>query len=71
MSCCGRMKRGDTPPSMNPKGVELTYLGSSTLTAIGPTTGRRYKFPARGAVLTVDPHDVPALLRVPNLVRSR
>ncbi|HKQ82848.1 MAG TPA: hypothetical protein VJS42_11705 [Steroidobacteraceae bacterium] len=40
------------------------------MTTIGPVTGRRYKFPARGAVLEVDAHDVPALLRIPHLLRS-
>lgn len=71
MNCCGTMRRGDPRLEKNLRWIELTYLGYSTLTAIGPATGRRYKFPARGAVLAVDPHDVPALLQVPNLVRSR
>ena len=70
MSCCGRMKRPETAPGSSVQRVELTYVGHCTLTTIGPVTGRRYKFPARGAVLEVDAHDVPALLRIPHLVRS-
>jgi hypothetical protein len=54
---------------MSIKGVELAYIGNASLTAVGPVTGRRYKFAAHGAVVAVDPHDVPALLQVPNLVR--
>ena len=63
MSCCGRMKRPETAPGSSVQRVELTYVGHSTLTTIGPVTGRRYKFPARGAVLEVDAHDARVWIR--------
>jgi hypothetical protein len=49
--------------------VDFEYTGSSSLTAIGPVTGRRYEFPQPGATLTVDARDAAALLSVPKLRR--
>ena len=49
--------------------VYFEYNGKSGLTAVGPITGRRYRFDATGAVVAVDGRDAPSLSAVPNLTR--
>jgi hypothetical protein len=43
------------------------YLGTSSLTATGLVTGKRYRFDSRGARVRIDPRDRPGLARVPHL----
>lgn len=45
----------------------LQYMGPSGLTAIGPVTGRRYRFDRPGARLAVDARDAKPLLAVQSL----
>lgn len=45
----------------------LQYTGASTLTAYGPISGRSYHFGSPGAVVPVDPRDVPWLAAIPKL----
>ncbi len=47
--------------------VELEYVGSGALKALGRQTGRRYCFGGPGARLAVDLRDRPALAAVANL----
>jgi hypothetical protein len=47
--------------------VAFQYTGTTTLTAIGPLSGRRYHFGAPNAVVEVDPRDRASLATVPNL----
>ena len=43
------------------------YLGDTGLTAVGPITGRRYRFNGPGARVAVDSRDAPSMRAVPNL----
>jgi hypothetical protein len=47
--------------------VQFEYVGNTSLTAVGPVSGRRYRFDHPGAVVTIDPRDRPGLATVPNL----
>ncbi|HEX6745796.1 MAG TPA: hypothetical protein VF092_00675 [Longimicrobium sp.] len=53
-----------------PESVAFEYTGGSALSAVGPFTGRRYRFAAPGAVVAVDRRDAAALAAVPNLRRA-
>jgi len=79
MACCGRSRAQlvGTVASAGPKApvantqrrytVQFEYVGTTGLTAIGPVTGRRYRFDHPGAVLVVDPRDRPGLAAIPTL----
>jgi hypothetical protein len=60
------------PPGQQ-RGTTFQYVGKTALTAIGPVSGRRYRFSCFGQVLDVDPRDVMSFAVVPNLrqIRSR
>jgi hypothetical protein len=48
--------------------VDFEYLGTASLTAVGPVTGQRYRFDNRTArVVAVDVRDRDSLAGVPNL----
>lgn len=47
--------------------VYFEYLGKTGLTALGPITGKRYRFDGHGARVSVDLRDRPSLAAVPNL----
>jgi hypothetical protein len=47
--------------------VVFEYVGKTALTAIGPISGRHYRFSRPGAILEVDPRDSASLAAVPNL----
>ena len=47
--------------------IVLEYTGPTALTAIGPISGQRYRFPHPRARLEVDPRDRPSLAAVPHL----
>lgn len=47
--------------------IQFEYVGESGLTAIGPITGRHYRFVGPGARVAVDPRDAPSLRAVPRL----
>jgi hypothetical protein len=87
MGCCGRGRAkiaaqstprtrpsssGVSPPSPAHRfTIRFEYTGSTAMTVHGPVSGRRYRFPARGAAVTVDPRDRSSLARVPNLRECR
>ena len=85
MSCCGRkrsnfvaMPTTTTPdtPSVPIPGSQMTvaivqYVGHSSLTVYGPSTGRKYWFRGYGAELAVDLRDRASLREVPNLREVR
>jgi hypothetical protein len=48
-------------------GVLFQYIGKTGLTAIGPRSGRQYRFLGHNSVLSVDPIDRRALMNVPKL----
>jgi len=43
------------------------YVGKTALTAIGPVSGRHYRFSHPGAIVEVDLRDSASLATVPNL----
>ena len=49
--------------------VVFEYIGKTALTAIGPISGRHYRFSRPGAILEVDPRDSASLAAVPHLRR--
>ena len=49
--------------------VHYEYIGEKQLVALGPVTGKPYRFDAPGHVLPVDLRDAGALSAVPNLRR--
>ena len=46
-------------------GVRVEYLAHAPIFLHGPSSGRRYEFPAIYSVQSVDPADVAQLLRTP------
>jgi hypothetical protein len=62
------IKRSDFNPSLpvHPA-VVFEYIGKTALTAIGPISGRHYRFSRPGAIVQVDPRDSASLAAVPNL----
>jgi hypothetical protein len=53
-------------PPVHPA-VVFEYVGKTALTAIGPVSGRHYRFSRPGAILEVDPRDGASLAAVPSL----
>ena len=51
--------------------VQLEYVGRTSLSAIGPATGRRYRFGMPGARVAVDLRDRQSLLSIPHLRQIR
>lgn len=45
------------------------YIGKTALTAVGPVSGRTYRFDRPGAVVAVDPRDRRSLAAVPSLTQ--
>jgi hypothetical protein len=60
---------GTIPPSALSEPALFEYLGQTNLSLVGTNTGRRYRFDAPGARVSVDPRDAPALDGVPWLRR--
>jgi hypothetical protein len=78
MSCCGKKRtahwRGDPPQApavqqMSPRAVYFRYVGTASLTVVGPVTGRVYKFSGSGSAAATDPRDAPSIAAVPHLVQ--
>lgn len=77
MPCCGEKrhhipqtqgKNQTTPKVPQPRfSIVLEYTGQSTLIAIGPVSGRRYRFEGSGARLSIDPRDRVGLASIPKL----
>jgi hypothetical protein len=49
------------------RNAAFQYIGKTALTAMGPVSGRQYRFSYPGAIVEVDPRDREALSTVPNL----
>jgi hypothetical protein len=47
--------------------ITFQYVGRTALTAVGPVSGRHYRFSQTGAMIEVDFRDRGALATVPNL----
>jgi hypothetical protein len=58
-------------PAVSRTLVYFEYTGQTGLTAVGPITGKRYRFDRPGAALAVDGRDAPSLSAVPNLRRRQ
>ena len=56
-------------PVSRPHVIVFEYIGKTVLTAIGPVSGRRYRFSYPGAIVDVDHRDAPSLATVPVLRR--
>jgi hypothetical protein len=77
MPCCGGGRSGTSRPANSsareasgPPAIDIVYTGSSILTAIGPATGRSYRFDFTGCSRAVHPRDAPGLLAIPTLRRG-
>jgi len=83
MSCCGKsgMKRtlgvsspvgaARPTPTYLPLVVHFRCTGSSTVVAVGPVTGRTYRFPSSGMTVQVDSRDANSLSRVRHIEAVR
>jgi hypothetical protein len=87
MACCGgkrqQLVQGAPAQPAEPTGnigarraaplatVTFEYIGQTGLTALGPITGKRYRFGHTGAAVAVDVRDAPALVAIPHLRRSK
>ena len=49
------------------QGTTFQYVGKTAITAVGPMSGRQYRFGYPGAIVQVDPRDRASLAAVPNL----
>ena len=56
-------------PMAPPTVVYFEYTGQTGLTAVGPITGKRYRFARPGMTIAVDGRDAPSLAAVPKLRR--
>jgi len=54
-------------PPAQLRATVFQYIGKTALTAIGPVSGRHYRFSHPGATIDVDPRDRDSLALVPNL----
>jgi hypothetical protein len=84
MGCCGSNRKqshsapapasSSAPPQPARQGASVAvfrYDGSTSLTIIGPTTGRKYWFDRPGAEVAVDLRDRSSVARVPRLREVR
>ena len=87
MSCCGRQRTmsqrpARTSPSRAPvhavsekprriQGVFFEYVGRTSLTVIGPRSGKRYRFDNPGARVEVDLRDRPWLAAMARLRETK
>jgi hypothetical protein len=82
MSCCGQQReqlpgiRRVSPQAndrqrqpSSPLAIRFEYVGATGLTAVGPVTGKRYRFDNYGSRVLVDPRDAPSMAAVPHLRR--
>jgi hypothetical protein len=53
-------------PVQQPR-TTFRYVGKTAITAVGPISGREYRFGYPGAIVQVDPRDRASLAAVPNL----
>jgi hypothetical protein len=79
MACCGKSRaqlfgtgvrpgaNASPSPVARRYSVQFEYVGRTALTAVGPVSGKRYRFAHPGAVIVVDPRDRPGLAAVPGL----
>jgi hypothetical protein len=69
------IQRSDAPalrsnlnlPAAQPRTTAFQYVGKTALTAVGPVSGRHYRFNHPGAIVAVDFRDRASLAIVPNL----
>jgi hypothetical protein len=84
MSCCGRNRvsagrlggsvQQNSPllPRMPVNDTRVfEYVGTSTMTVVGPVTRTRYYFPTTGVRVPVDTRDAGYMSAVPNLRHVR
>jgi hypothetical protein len=84
MSCCGRSSgsaargpnsfRGGSPGVISVTSPQYAYFrstGQASITALGPVSGKTYRFPSSGGIVPVDARDAPSLARVPRLQAVR
>jgi hypothetical protein len=49
--------------------IRFEYVGATGMTAMGPVTGKRYRFQDYGSRVAVDLRDAPSMAGVPHLRR--
>jgi hypothetical protein len=82
MSCCGSQRAQVHPAPRNlPRPddrqsqpmaqltIRFEYVGATGMTAVGPVTGKRYRFQDHGSRVAVDLRDAPSMAGVPHLRR--
>ena len=84
MPCCGQKRqemklqspnripneRTMASPPQSPV-CEMEYIGGSTLTVLGPVSGKTYRFVGYGAKVPIDIRDRRSIVNVPNLRERR
>jgi hypothetical protein len=83
MSCCGKSSSPGRRPnsfrttaflqSSNTASLKAYFrcTGTSTITAIGPVSGKTYRFPSSGLIVPIDIRDAVSLSRIPHLQAAR
>jgi hypothetical protein len=83
MSCCGRSTTAGAArvstrgapsrlaASVVPLAAYFRCTGQSTVTVVGPVSGKMYRFPSSGQIVAVDARDTMSLSRVPYLQNVR
>jgi len=81
MSCCGKSsstaRPGNSRPTLHLSSVSnsppayFRCTGAATVTAKGGISGKLYRFPHSGSIVSVDARDAISLSRVPHLQAVR
>lgn len=64
-------RAGFSQATTQQRSATFQYVGKTALTAVGPVSGRHYRFNCFGAVVEIDPRDTMSLATVPNLRQIR
>jgi hypothetical protein len=62
--------RGFSEQFVRHQSISFQYIGKTALTAVGPISGRHYRFSHSGAIVEVDPRDAPSLAGIPTLRKT-
>ena len=54
-------------PLVSLRAASLRYTGPTSVVAVGPVSGRQYRFSHTGATVQIDARDKAAITRIPHL----
>jgi hypothetical protein len=63
MGCCGDQARTSAV-----KGPWYQYTGEKSITVVGGSTGKRYRFERKGSRQRIDRRDLANVAKIPNLI---